>query len=228
MGPLTMALPKGRLFRDVIDMLQKAGCVSGGLSDDSRRLLLADPESGFRFILAKPTDVPVYVEYGAADLGVVGKDVLLEERKDVCELLDLGLGRCSLVVAVKKDSGLHKLTDFPINGRVASKYPRVAEEFFLNHGIQVDLIKLHGSIELAPMVGLADAIVDITSTGETLRENGLQILAKIAPCTARLIANPVSYKMEFDRVVGLLERMKTVLSQTFTCREDMADANITN
>jgi ATP phosphoribosyltransferase len=206
--PLTIALPKGRLFKDIRTILKKAGYLSEEICDDSRRLLLSDESSGLNFILAKPTDVPTYVEYGAADLGVVGKDVLLEEDKDVCELLDLGLGGCRLIVAVRQEAGYESLQGFPLNGRVASKYPRVAGDFFLSHGIQVDLIKLHGSIELAPMVGLADAIVDITSTGETLRQNGLKILAEITPCTARLIANPVSFKMEFDRIHRLAQEMK--------------------
>lgn len=214
MAPLTMALPKGRLFKEIIALLEKTGYVTGKYSDDSRRLLLTDPGARFRFILAKPVDVPVYVEYGAADLGVVGKDVLLEEEKHLCELLDLGLGRCSLVVAVKKDSQLSSISDFPINGRVASKYPRVTEEFFLRHGIQVDLIKLHGSIELAPIVGLADAIVDITSTGQTIKENELRVLTEVATSTARLIANPVSYKMEYERIIDLVERIRASISST--------------
>ncbi|HEY8344461.1 MAG TPA: ATP phosphoribosyltransferase [Bacillota bacterium] len=220
MRPLTIALPKGRLFKDVINILHKAGYLGRKIDDDSRRLLLSDESSGLNFILAKPTDVPTYVEYGAADLGVVGKDVLLEEAKDVCELLDLGLGGCRLVVAVRQETGFQSLQDFPLNGRVASKYPRVAGDFFLSHGIQVDLIKLHGSIELAPMVGLADAIVDITSTGETLRQNGLKILAEITPCTARLIANPVSFKMEFDRIHRLAQAVrKHVQDSTLTCQD---------
>lgn len=212
MRPLTIALPKGRLFKEIIRIFHKAGFVSDELCDDSRKLLLTDDSSGLNFILAKPTDVPTYVEYGAADLGIAGKDVLLEEAKEVCELLDLGLGGCKLVVAVKKESGMNCLEDFPLNARVASKYPRVAEDFFLSHGIQVDLIKLHGSIELAPMVGLADAIVDITSTGETLKQNGLKILAEVVFCTARLIANPVSFKMEFERFDELVKRTRDVLS----------------
>lgn len=222
-----MALPKGRLFKEIISILEKAGCITGEYSDDSRRLLLTDPGSRFRFILAKPVDVPVYVEYGAADIGVVGKDVLLEEEKDVCELLDLGLGRCNLVVAVKKDSRLSSVDDFPINGRVASKYPRVTEKFFLRHGIQVDLIKLNGSIELAPVVGLAEAIVDITSTGETIKENELRVLTEIATCTARLIANPVSYKMEYEQVINLVEQIKDTLPTRVLCQEEITGADIT-
>ncbi|HEX2953524.1 MAG TPA: ATP phosphoribosyltransferase, partial [Bacillota bacterium] len=142
MRDLTIAMPKGRLFSSITEMLREAGFLQSNLEDDSRKLILRDAQSGFRFILAKPTDVPTYVEYGAADLGVVGKDVLLEERKEVCELLDLGLGYCRLVVAVKESSNIHDLSQIPIDGRVATKYPRITGEYFLSRGMQVDLIKL--------------------------------------------------------------------------------------
>lgn len=211
MRDLTIAMPKGRLFSSVVKQLSAAGYLGRELEDDSRKLILSDGQSGLRFILAKPTDVPTYVEYGAADLGVVGKDVLREENKEVCELLDLGLGYCRLIVAVKENSPLTDVTQLPINSRIATKYPRITGEYFLSRGMQVDLIKLHGSIELAPIVGLAEAIVDITSSGQTLRENGLRILADVEECTARLIANPVSYKIEHQRITGLVQAMRGVV-----------------
>jgi ATP phosphoribosyltransferase len=209
---LTIAMPKGRLFSSVVDLLKTAGYLKSDLADDSRRLILRDADSGLSFILAKPTDVPTYVEHGAADLGVVGKDVLLEEDKDVCELLDLGLGYCRLVVAVKDNSSLQQISQLPINSRIATKFPRITGEYFLSRGMQVNLIKLHGSIELAPIVGIAEAIVDITSTGETLRENGLRILADVTECTARLVANPVSYKVEHKRISQLVRALRPVVS----------------
>jgi ATP phosphoribosyltransferase len=208
---LTIAMPKGRLFNSVVKLLHAAGYLDRTLEEDSRKLILCDNQSGLRFILAKPTDVPTYVEYGAADLGVVGKDVLREENKDVCELLDLGLGYCRLVVAVKENSPLVDVTQLPFNSRIATKYPRITGEYFLSRGLQVDLIKLHGSIELAPIVGLAEAIVDITSSGQTLRENGLRVLAEVEECTARLIANPVSYKIEHQRISELVRAMRRVV-----------------
>lgn len=210
MRDLTVAMPKGRLFSSITETLRQAGFLRSDLEDDSRKLILEDPGSGLRFILAKPTDVPTYVEYGAADLGVVGKDVLLEEGKEVCELLDLGLGYCRMVVAVKESSNIRDLSQIPIDGRVATKYPRITGEYFLSRGMQVDLIKLHGSVELGPIVGLADAIVDITSTGQTLRENGLRILADVNECTARLIANPVSLKLEHERITQLVRALRGI------------------
>lgn len=208
MRDLTIAMPKGRLFSSIVDLLRDSGFIAKEIVDDSRRLILSDDESGLRFIMAKPTDVPTYVEYGAADLGVVGKDVLLEEAKDVCELLDLGEGYCRLIVAVKENSPLSDVSQMPINSRIATKYPRITGEYFLSRGMQVDLIKLHGSIELAPIVGLAEAIVDITSSGQTLRENGLRIIGEVTECTARLIANPVSYKVEHQRISQLVQALK--------------------
>lgn len=205
---LTIAMPKGRLFSSIVELLRDAGFVAKEIVDDSRRLILNDEESGLRFILAKPTDVPTYVEYGAADLGVVGKDVLLEEDKDVCELLDLGQGYCRLIVAVKDSSPLSDVSQMPINSRIATKFPRITGEYFLSRGMQVDLIKLHGSIELAPIVGLSEAIVDITSSGQTLRENGLRIIGEVTECTARLIANPVSYKVEHRRITQLVQALR--------------------
>lgn len=209
---LTLALPKGRLFHEVIELLRKAGVVAEDyVIDESRKLLLTDPVSKLRFILAKPVDVPTYVEYGAADLGVVGKDILLESERTVCELLDLGLGYCRLIVAVAQKERIRRVEDLDFNSRVATKFPRIATRYFNNLGIQVEVVKLNGSIELGPIVGLADAIVDITSTGQTLKENGLIPIAEIGEATARLIANRVSFKVQFERIMELRQRLAAVL-----------------
>ncbi|SJZ31074.1 ATP phosphoribosyltransferase [Selenihalanaerobacter shriftii] len=208
MTPLRIALPKGRLFNPVVKLLQRAGVVQKDLDDDSRKLILTSQDKRFKFILSKAVDVPTYVEYGAADIGVAGKDVLLEARKKVCEVVDLGLGACRLVVAVPKESGITTLEELPATGRVATKYPKTAEKFFNQHGIQVETVKLNGSIELAPAVDLAEMIVDITSTGTTLRENNMIEIAEVARSSARLIVNKVSYKTRFDEVQEIIKGLE--------------------
>ncbi|SDC51304.1 MULTISPECIES: ATP phosphoribosyltransferase [unclassified Candidatus Frackibacter] len=213
MVPLKIALPKGRLFDPVVNILRKAGVVKEELSDDSRKLILNSKDGKFKFILSKAVDVPTYVEYGAADIGVAGKDVLLEAGKNVCEVVDLGLGACRLVVAVPKERGITTLEELPAKGRVASKYPKTAEKFFNQHGIQVETIKLNGSIELAPAVDLAEMIVDITSTGTTLRENNLIEIAEIAKSSARLIVNKVSYKTRFNEVQEIIKGIERGLGE---------------
>ena len=207
---LTIALPKGKLFGLSADMLAKIGFSADGLSEKSRKLIIGNEEKKIRFIITKTQDLPTYVEYGAADIGIIGKDVLLEENKNVYELLDLGFGRCKLVAAVPQSLRQEKMSDYA-HMRVATKYPRVAEQFFYNAGIQVEIIKLNGSIELAPMVGLAELIVDIGETGRTLKENNLVEIADIYPATARLIANRVSFKMKFDRINALLGDLKKLM-----------------
>ena len=210
MGYLTIALPKGKLFDHSARRLAAIGYEAEGLSEDSRKLIITNEEKKIRFIITKTADLPTYVEYGAADIGIIGKDVLLEENRDVYELLDLKFGLCRLMVAVPQDLLQPKLSDYA-HMRVATKYPHVAEQYFRDMGIQMEFIKLNGSIELAPMVGLADMIVDIVETGRTLRENNLIEVAKIAPATARLIANRVSFKMKFDRIHGLVEDLKALV-----------------
>ncbi|MCK8824242.1 ATP phosphoribosyltransferase [Fuchsiella alkaliacetigena] len=212
MKPLKIALPKGRLFDPVVEMLREIGVVKGDLSDDSRKLVLNCEDQEYCFILAKAVDVPTYVEYGAADIGISGKDVLLEAQKNVCELLDLGLGSCRLVVAVPEELGVSSLEELPTLLRVATSYPRVAEEFLNQQGIQVEVIELNGSIELAPTVGLAEMIVDITSTGTTLRKNNLVEIAEIAKSSARLIVNQVSYKTKFERIQKISNGLKRSLN----------------
>lgn len=210
---LTVALPKGRLFDSVVDILHKAGYESLVLREDnSRKLVITDDNLKLRFILTKPTDVPTYVEHGAADLGVVGKDIILEYKRDVCELVDLGIGYCKLVVAVPEERQVRSIDELPVLSRVATSFPNIALDFFNKHGLQVEVIKVHGSVELAPIVELADAIVDITSTGQTLRDNGLCQIADITECTARLISNRVSYKVEYERIDSIVERVSRVVS----------------
>ncbi|BBB92354.1 MAG TPA: ATP phosphoribosyltransferase [Methylomusa anaerophila] len=209
---LTIALPKGKLFIPSAEMLAKLGYTAEGLSENSRKLVIANTEKKIRFIITKTADLPTYVEYGAADIGIIGKDVLLEENKDVYELLDLKFGYCRMMVAVPQALKQEKMSDYA-HMRVATKYPRVAESFFHGIGIQMEIIKLNGSIELAPMVGLAEMIVDLVETGRTLRENNLVEVAQIHPATARFIANRVSFKMKFNRINQIVEGLKGLIDR---------------
>ncbi len=205
---LTLALPKGRLLDPALALL--AGMGIRGIEPDSRRLLVADEEAGLRFILLKPADIPTYVEYGAADLGVVGKDILLEQQPDVYEPVDLGFGFCRLVVAEARELWER---DDPAKWswvRVATKYPRLTEAYFSERGIQVEMVRLDGSIELAPLVGLAERIVDLVQSGETLRANGLVEVAEILTSTARLIVNRASLKTAHSQVNQLITAMREV------------------
>ena len=207
---LTIALPKGKLFQPSADMLAKFGYTAEGLAENSRKLVITNEAKKIRFIITKPMDLPTFIEYGAADIGIIGKDVLLEENKDVYELLDLNFGLCRLMLAVPEALKRDKLSDYA-HLRVATKYPRVAEQFFLANGVQMEIIKLNGSIELAPMVGLSEMIVDIVETGRTLQENRLLEVAQIHRATARFIANRVSFKMKFDRIHKIVEELRTLL-----------------
>ena len=209
---LTIALPKGKLFPLSAQLLAKIGYTAEGLSENSRKLVIANDVAKIRFVITKTQDLPTYVEYGAADIGIIGKDVLLEEQKDVYELLDLKFGLCRLMAAVPQALRQEKMSDYA-HMRVATKYPRVAEEYFQSVGIQVEIIKLNGSIELAPMVGLAELIVDIVETGRTLRENNLVEVAHIHQATGRLIANRVSFKMKFDRINKLTTDLQQLLER---------------
>jgi ATP phosphoribosyltransferase len=206
MGPLTVALPKGRLLEPAAELFRQLGWRCD-LGNGSRQLLATEPnahhDNSLRFLLVKPADVPVYVEYGAADLGIVGQDVLWESERDVYEPMLLGFGRCRLVVAGKpaqKDRSLRLAADL----RVATKYPRMARAFFRQQGLSAEIIPLTGSIELAPLVELADLIVDVVETGRTLRENGLIELEEIAACQAMLIVNRVSYRLRLAEIRQLL------------------------
>ena len=201
---ITIALPKGKLFGLSAELLAKVGWSADGLHEKSRKLIIANEDERLRFIITKTADVPTYVEYGAADIGIIGKDVILESGKDVYELLDLGFGKCHLMMAVPKDKRRPRLEDYNYT-RVATKFPRIAEEFFSAQGMQMEYIKLNGSIELAPIIGMSESIVDIVETGTTLRENNLVEIVTIMNATARLIANRVSYKLKFERINKLVE-----------------------
>ncbi|NMB24079.1 MAG: ATP phosphoribosyltransferase [Firmicutes bacterium] len=209
--PLTIAVPKGRLQGVVIELLEKVGIDCRELRSPSRRLIVPVPDTKWRFLLSKPTDVPTYVEYGAADLGVVGKDTLLENGKAVAELVDLGLGRCRLVVAVPEASGIRDVQELDFNSRVATIFPNITTDYFNRQGIQAEVVELNGSVELGPIVGLADAIVDITETGTTLLENGLIPIADVAQVSTRLIANQVSYKVKHGTIHSLVRKLQVVL-----------------
>jgi ATP phosphoribosyltransferase len=209
---LTLALPKGRLLDPALALLGGMGIQ--GLTADTRRLLLTDDEAGLRFILLKPADIPAYVEYGAADLGIVGKDILAEQQPDVYEPLDLGFGFCRLVVAEPRELWER---DDPAKWswvRVATKYPTLTERYFSERGIQVEIIHLDGSIELAPLVGLAERIVDLVQSGETLRANGLVEVAEIMTSTARLVVNRASLKTAHARVNALIHAMRQEVAAT--------------
>jgi ATP phosphoribosyltransferase len=203
MDELTIAMPKGRIFEEAYELLLNAGYDLPSEIDDSRKLIVEAPNEKIRFILAKPMDVPVYVEHGVADVGIAGKDVMLELDRSVHELLDLGISRCYIATA-----GLPNTEMNPVAPRIATKYPRIASRFYRGIGEQVEIIELNGSIELAPMIGLADRIVDIVSTGKTLKENGLVEYEKIVDITSRLIANPVSYRLKQDRIQDLVEKLR--------------------
>ncbi len=210
MDYLTIALPKGKLFSLSAELLAKIGYTAEGLSDKSRKLIITNEGKKLRFIVSKTADVPTYVEYGAADIGVIGKDVLLESGKDVYELLDLGFGKCHLMMAVPKADKRDRLVDYD-HTRVATKFPHIAEQFFNRHGMQMEYIELHGSIELGPIVGLSESIVDIVETGTTLKENDLEEIEHVMDASARLIANRVSFKLKFDRIYQLVVELKKVL-----------------
>lgn len=205
---LTIALGKGRLAEKTAELFSKVGVDTGGMSEKgTRKLIFTNEEDRIRFFLAKPSDVPTFVEYGSADIGIVGKDTILEENRSVYEVLDLGFGACRMCVCGFPESA--ELLKHHEQIRVASKYPGIARDYFHNRKDQtVDIIKLSGSVELAPIVGLADVIVDIVETGSTLRENGLTVLEEICPLSARVIVNRVSMQMEGQRIRGLIGKMR--------------------
>ena len=208
---ITVALPKGKLFKPSAEFLNQVGWTAEGLHEKSRKLIITNEAARLKFIITKTADVPTYVEYGAADIGIIGKDVIVESGKDVYELLDLGFGKCHLMMAVPKDKKRPRLEDYA-HTRVATKFPRLAENFFAAQGMQMEYIKLNGSIELGPIVGLSESIVDIVETGTTLRENNLEEIVTIMDSTARLIANRVSYKLKFERINSLVDDLAKILS----------------
>ncbi len=208
---LTIALAKGRLADQAIDLIEAAGYDCRVVREKSRKLILEDSRTGMRFIMAKPADVPTYVDYGAADIGIVGKDTLLEEGRLLYEVLNLGFGACRMCVCGPA-SMAGRLDSVP-NKRVATKYPRIAREYFeTKRRESVEIIRLNGSVELAPLVGLAEVIVDIVESGRTLQENGLVVLETIAPISARMVVNRVSMKMKSDQINPLIQAVRRVLS----------------
>ena len=208
---LTFALGKGRLAKKTLEMFEQIGITCEEMKDkDTRKLIFVNEELKLRFFLAKGPDVPTYVEYGAADIGIVGKDTILEEGRNIYEVLDLGFGKCRMCICgpenAKELLNHHELI------RVATKYPRIAKDYFYNKKHQtVEIIKLNGSIELAPIVGLSEVICDIVETGSTLRENGLSVLEEVCPLSARMVVNQVSMKMENERITKLISDLKTFI-----------------
>jgi ATP phosphoribosyltransferase len=201
---LTIAVPKGALYDDAARSLGRAGIE---LPDDPGRKLFVIAPDGTRILLLRPTDVPAYVEFGAADCGIVGADVLWESERHVCELADLGFGACRLVVAGRRSDRYHEGAQLPTFLRVATKFEKSAESFFAERDVPVQIIKLHGSVELSPLVGLADLIVDLVATGNTLREHDLVVVNEIASSTARFVVNPVRYRAKYAAITALLGKL---------------------
>lgn len=208
---LTFALTKGRLANKTLELLGKIGITCDEVLDkDTRKLIFVNEELKLRFFLSKGPDVPTYVEYGVADIGIVGKDTIIEEGRRAYEVLDLGFGKCRMCVC-GPESAREKLEHHEMI-RVASKYPIIAKDYFNNRKFQtVDIIKLNGSVELGPIVGLSDVIVDIVETGSTLKENGLMVLEEICPLSARMIVNQVSMKMQNERIQNIIDSLKKEL-----------------
>lgn len=210
---LTLALAKGRLAKKTLALLEQIGITCEEMKDpDTRKLIFVNEELKMKFFLSKATDVPTYVEYGAADIGVVGKDTILEEGRNLYEVMDLGFGKCRMCVC--GPASARELLKKNEIIRVASKYPVIAKDYFNNRKHQtVEIIKLNGSVELAPIVGLSEVIVDIVETGSTLRENGLEVLEEICPLSARMVVNQVSLKMENERIHKLLEDLNRLIKE---------------
>lgn len=208
---LTFALAKGRLANRSLELFEKIGITCEEMKDkSSRKLIFTNEELGYRFFLAKASDVPTYVEYGAADVGIVGKDTILEEGRKLYEVMDLGIGKCRMCVCGPKSA--EELLKHHELIRVATKYPNIAKDYFYNKKHQtVEIIKLNGSIELAPIVGLSEVIVDIVETGSTLRENGLDVLEEVCPLSARMVVNQVSLKRENERITRIIQDLKQLL-----------------
>lgn len=207
---LAIALSKGKLLEPALDLFKRVGLAPKDASPDSRRLIFEHPASGTTLMIVRPSDVPTYVEYGAVDAGIVGADVLMEQATDVYEPLDLGFGACRLAVAAP-ESAVKRNGRQGMRLRVATKYPNMTERYFTHKGIPIEIIKLYGSVELAPLVGLADRIVDLVSSGKTLRAHNLVVTDVIMESTARLIVNRASLKLKHKRVQGLIEALRAGL-----------------
>lgn len=203
---INIALPKGRLGNKAYGLLQQCGYTVNEMFDESRKLIFENKQSGIRYFLVKPSDVAIYVEYGAADIGVVGKDILLESSTDIYELLDLKLGKCRMCVAARED--WVEDTTRPIV--VATKFPNITRDYYIKQNREIEIIKLYGSIELAPILNMSDVIVDIVETGTTLKENNLKIFEEILPISARLIANKSNYKFKENEIISIVQRLAEV------------------
>ena len=197
---LNIALPKGRLGEKVYGMFEKAGFPCPGILEENRKLIFENPDAGLRFFWVKPSDVPIYIERGAADIGVAGKDILLEYEPNVYEILDLKVGKCRMAVAAKKNFR----DDLSATLRVATKFSSIARSYYASLGRDIDIIHLNGSIEIAPILGLSDLIVDIVETGTTLKENGLEVVETILPISARLIVNKASYEFKRQKIEDVI------------------------
>ena len=210
---ITIALAKGRLAKQTLALLEQSGITCEEMKDkETRTLIFVNEELGLKFFLSKTSDVPTYVEYGAADIGVVGSDTILEEGRKILEVLDLGLGKCRMCVAGPVSAKELLMKNEII--RVASKYPKIAKDYFYNKKHQtVEIVKLNGSVELAPIVGLSEVIVDIVETGSTLRENGLEVLEEICDLSARVVVNEASMKMQRERITDLIRDLKSAIHQ---------------
>ena len=208
---LTIALAKGRLANHAVDLFEKIGVTCDEIKDkDTRKLIFTNEELKIKFFLSKPSDVPTYVEYGAADIGIVGKDTILEEGRSLYEVYDLQMGKCRMCVC-GPESAAEKLKNHELI-RVATKYPHIAKNYFFDEKRQtVEIIKLNGSVELAPLVGLSEVIVDIVETGSTLKENGLKVLEEVCPLSARIVVNQVSMKMENERISRIIDSIREVI-----------------
>ena len=211
--PLTIALPKGKLLEPSIRLFSKIGIKADGNLKKTRRLIFDAPKSNVKFLIVRATDVPTYVEYGAADIGIVGKDVLMEQGKDVYEPVDLKYGYCQIIIAKPEKEELFKGREGLSRLRIATKYPNITERYFSQKGAQAEIIKLYGSIELAPLTGLSDRIVDLISTGQTLKENGLVVVERVAESTARLIVNRASMKIKYKRIKEMVEDIKKAIAR---------------
>ena len=207
---INIALPKGRLGERAYRVFEAAGYACPSIHEENRKLIFENEEKGVRYFWVKPSDVVIYVERGAADIGIAGKDIILEYDPDIYELSDLGIGKCRMAVAAKKDF----YDDLGKTLRVATKFPNIAKKFYKSQSRDIDIIKLNGSIELAPILGLSDVIVDIVETGTTLLENDLEPKETIVPISARLVANKVSYKFKNEEISELCDRVSAIISDT--------------
>lgn len=216
MKPLRLALTKGRLEKDTVGLLEKMGYDCTNLHEKGRKLILTIPDTNMEIVLAKAADVITYVEHGVCDIGVVGKDTIMENPSSFYEVLDLGFGRCRFALAGKKGTNFY---EGYTRKTIATKYPNVARKYFKNKGMDIDIVKIEGSVELAPLLGLADAIVDIVETGTTLKENGLEVFEYIADISARMIVNIASLKLRKEEIEGLLDKIEKIQTEPSKTKE---------